>query len=85
MPQRVCEPRAELHGMCEACECSSFSGRHGGRHRPATLVLPMGWGKACIATAAAMIAFLDVVAHQELRASEQKLEGPSPEIEVLQL
>ena len=43
------------------------------------------WPKACIATTTAVTAFLHAVAHQELRASEQKLEGPSPEIEVLQL
>ena len=47
---------------------------------PATLLVPIARGEAPAAAMTAMVAFLAVVAHQELRASEHKSEGPSPEI-----
>ena len=49
---------------------------------PATLLIPIARGEAPTAAMTAMVAYLDVIAHQELRASERKSEVPSSEIEL---
>ena len=49
---------------------------------PATLLIPIARGEAPTTAMPAMVAYLDVIAHQELRASERKSEVPSSEIEL---